>query len=454
MVRSFALTEISAFTGGVHHGRDVAVNSVSIDTRTLERGDLFIAIRGPNFNGEDFIEKAVEKGAVAAMVNSDVVSSIPVIRVNDTRRALGQFGKMNREFALARMIGITGSQGKTTVKEMVAAILKNCGDVLFTKGNLNNELGVPLTLLKIEKRHKYAVIEMGANKKGDIAYTSSMVKPHIAHITNVAGTHLEGFGSLDAVARAKGEIWKGLDSAGLAIINSDDNYAESWKREAGDKKIITISARGKTDADYYVSDAGSRHDGVRNFTLHNPAGRAGIQISLLGEHNVANALAAAAISIEAGADIEAVKKGLREFRPVNGRLCLKKGMNDSLLVDDSYNASPSSFRAAIDVLVEFQGEKILVAGDMGELGPQAVAEHCALGSYALNKGVDRLFATGSLSEYTARQFGNKAVHCADRDALAEKIRPYLMSGVTVLIKGSRSAGMDKLVQQLTVTGDK
>lgn len=446
------LHEVEKITDGTRSGENVAFSSVSIDTRTLSPDALFVAITGVNFDGHDFISEASEKKAAAAVIERRIKACLPAVMVNDTRRALGLLGNYNRKLSSARVLALTGSQGKTTVKEMLSTILKQSASVLWTRGNLNNELGVPLTLLEIDSSHAFAVIEMGANAPGEIAYTTKLAEPDIAHITNAAGTHLEGFGSIDGVARAKGEIWSGLRPGGIAVINLDDKYAELWIEQSASRKVIGISADGNPEADYFITDISLAGAGGSTFILHTPEGEINIELTLLGRHNVANALAAAAMAMEAGSDLEAVSAGLREVKPVAGRMTLKSGPKGSKVIDDSYNASPSSFKAAIDVLCDMPGEHVLVIGDMAELGESAEQAHQELGVYATTRGVNRLFATGSLSALAARSFGGEAIHEDSREALAEKLKEVLQEGVTVLVKGSRSAGMDKLVKSITTEG--
>lgn len=449
MIRAMSLQEVQKVTGGViMNAAETAFNSVSIDTRTLQPNDLFIAISGPNFNGNKFVSAAVLKKAKAAIISEDLEIKLPVLKVNDTRIALGQIGAMNRGNSTACVIALTGSQGKTTVKEMVAKILSQCGDVHHTKGNLNNDFGVPLSLLEINAQHDFSVIEIGASGPGEVAYCVALAKPQVAHITNVAATHLEGFGDIEGVARAKGELWNGIKDGGVAVINIDDAFADQWRQSAKRSSIISISAEGNVNADYYVENVELNTDLSAGFTLHTPAGIEQIHIKLAGKHNVANALAAAALSMEAGANLKDVKNGLKLLMPVPGRMCNRPGLNSSIIIDDTYNASPASFRAAIDVLCALPGKKMLVIGDMGELGAETETAHSELGIYAREKGVDELFATGKLSKLAADNFGSKAIYKPERDLLVQHIIPALKEGVTLLVKGSRSMGMEKLVQLL------
>lgn len=447
------LQEVQALTGGQLSGADVFFNGVSIDSRTIKAGELFIAISGENFNGNNFVSAAAEKNAVAAITTEKVETTLPTLQVEDSRIALGKLGAFNRELSDAKVIALTGSQGKTTVKEMTASILASCGEVLKTQGNLNNDLGAPLTLLKLEAMHQFAVIELGANAPGEIAYTSALTKPHIAHITNIAPTHLEGFGDLDGVARAKGEIWKSLADEGIAVLNIDDAYGSQWMEKLKSRHFVSISALGKANADYKVKVLnfdGAMHS---SFNLITPQGSIEIKLPLPGQHNVANAIAAAALSMQAGADLNAVKQGLENMRSVSGRMNSMSGLNNSILIDDSYNASPSSFKAAIDVLAEHEGTTIIAMGEMGELGAEADQAHANVGFYAKDKGINYLFGVGALCESALSGFAGEGKISSDLEELAEHVKPMLNQQVKVLIKGSRSAGMDKLVQLLKAKGD-
>lgn len=449
VVEAMSLQQVRAITGGEVAGADVAFNSVSTDTRTLQDQDLFVALQGPNFNGNEFVQLAAEKHACAAIVSEHIAVDLPVLRVADTRLALGKLARHNRLQSHARVVALTGSQGKTTVKEMTAAILACCGKVLSTKGNLNNDIGVPLTLLQIDADHEFAVIEMGANAANEISYTTQLVLPDVAHITNVAPTHLEGFGSLEGVAKAKAEIWMGIRAGGSAVLNIDDENIPANFHATADAKVVSVSAKG-SHADYQINDyvdlqlAGSR------FCLLTPSGAAIIDLHLPGKHNAANALAAAALAMEAGARLEHVVQGLRNMHSIKGRLMVKRGLKDAVVLDDTYNASPASFRAAIDVLAQLPGIRIVVAGDMGELGHGEVAAHADLGDYARSKGINYFLATGRLCEHAVGAFGKSALHKSSKEELAAAVLPLLAPGVHVLIKGSRSAGMEQVVKLLTV----
>lgn len=453
MIKTMGLQEVQKITGGQLYGADAAFNSVSIDTRTLQDGELFIAISGDNFNGNNFVKAAAEKQAVAAITTEKVEVAIPTLQVEDSRIALGQLGASNRQLSEARIIALTGSQGKTTVKEMTASILMHCGEVLKTKGNLNNDFGVPLTLIKLEEKHQFAVVELGANGPGEIAYISALTKPHVVHITNIAPTHLEGFGDLDGVARAKGEIWESLSEDGIAVLNLDDAYGGQWMESLKTRNYVSISALGKANADFTVSDLQFDDAMQSTFLLISPQGSVEINLPLPGQHNVANALAAAALSMQVGADLNDVKQGLESMQAVAGRMQTQPGLNNSIIIDDSYNASPSSFRAAIDVLAKHEGTTIIAMGEMGELGAEENMAHEEIGVYAKEQGIDFLFGVGELSELALKSFSGDGKVSTDLNELAQHIKPMLNQQVKVLIKGSRSAGMDKLVQLLKPVGD-
>lgn len=442
------LQEVAEVTGGSAGNAAVRVSTVTTDTRRESPGSLFVALAGERFDGHDFLAGAAEAGAVAAMVSVPVRTALPVVTVRDTLAGLGALGAHNRRQSDARVIGITGSQGKTTVKEMCGRILRQRAKTLVTRGNLNNAIGVPLTLLDIGPDDVFAVIEMGANAAGEIAYTAGLAAPDIVHITNVAGTHLAGFGSLEGVSRAKSELWTGLKEDGTAVVNLDDRFAADWLTDLRGKRCVGISAEGLTSADYRIT-AGKTVGVERSLlSLSTPQGSFTVELPLPGRHNAANALAATALTMEAGCDMDNVRNGLLSMQPVKGRLSISTLPSGARLLDDSYNASPASYRAAIDVLSSMEGQTILVAGDMGELGTEAVRLHREIGEYAANHNVDILMTTGTLSKEMAAGFGNEAMHFASKDELIQTLKSLLKTGVSVLVKGSRSAGMDTLIEEL------
>lgn len=446
MIREMSLSQINNVLSGKHFGADVSFSTVSTDTRALQPDALYVALVGEHFDGNDFVKEAFARNACAAVVSTPVATSGPVLQVEDTTKALGQIARLNRDASNAHFIAITGSQGKTTVKEMCAAIMSESSKVLVTQGNFNNHIGVPLTLLEINASHECAVIELGASGLGEIAYTVAMVSPNVAVLTNAAATHIEGFGSLEGVVRTKGEIIDGLKKDGVAVLNADDPHFAVWVERAKGKKVKSFSVHG--EADYTATQLVLHANGSSEFELHTPYGAIAITLGLAGLHNVRNALAAAAASVESGATLLDVQQGLANVRAVPGRLQLLAGVSGCVLIDDSYNASPSSFHAAIDVLAQQPGRKILIVGDMGELGEQAVQAHAEIGEYAKQKKIDALWATGQLSVKSAQAFGESARHFAKQVDLITAAKNELSEGDVALVKGSRSAAMERVVAQL------
>ena len=430
--------------------QDLVIEGVSTDTRSIHPADLFLALEGPNFDGHKFVQQAAEKGAVALLLSRQVDTQLPYILVADTTLALGLLGAAVKAKVAPKTIGITGSSGKTTVKEMVAAILSRRGKVLATKGNFNNDLGVPMTLLRLEQQHEFAVIEMGANHLGEIAYTTNLVKPDVATIVNVAAAHLEGFGSLLGVARAKSEIFKGLsEKKGLAVVNIDSQFSDYWLGKLKYNKVQTFSA--EKQADVYALDIILGLDGCAQFELVTPKGRIAISLSLPGVHNVSNALVAASLALEVGATLQDVRDGLRDMPHVAGRLHVKQLTNQVKVLDDTYNANVGSVNAAIDLLSSFAGRKILVLGDMGELGEKARYYHEKVGEYAKLKGIDKLYTLGVLSRSASDVFADQGHHFSLLESLVEFINQQTLSeqcDISILVKGSRSARMELVVNAL------
>ena len=427
-------------------GEDEGFYGVSTDTRQLVSGMLFVALKGPNHDGHDHVVAAKAAGAVAVVVSRPLPIDIPQLLVDDTRLALGRLAACWREHLGTPLVAITGSNGKTTVKEMCAAIFSQLGPTLVTQGNLNNEIGVPLTLLRLSEEHRYGVIEMGANHAGEIAYLSGLVRPQVAVITNAGPAHLEGFGSLDGVARAKGEIFDGLDEDGVAIINADDAYASLWHERVGTRRVISFGANADVSASYQVDDKGQLLlwrglDHECAFTL-----------PLLGEHNLRNALAASAAALALGMDSCSIAQGLQGMKPVAGRLCLRPGLDGATVIDDSYNANPASLIAGLKVLAGFNGKRYLALGDMGELGEDAKAMHREMGEQALQLGIDRLYAYGPLSRAACEGFGPQGEHFDEQHQLIDALRPALSPDVTVLVKGSRSSHMERVADALSSGG--
>ena len=440
-------------------GQDIAVSAVSTDTRQINQGDVYLALKGDNFDGHAFAEAAINAGASAIIASTEldvsVTSRVPVIYVEDTKIALGDLGAAVKAQIKPKTIGITGSSGKTTVKEMCAAILAQRGNVLATAGNFNNDIGVPLTLLRLTPEHEYAVIEMGANHLGEIAYTTNLVKPDVATIVNAAAAHLEGFGSLLGVARAKSEIFKGLGEKGLAIVNRDSQFAEFWLGKLKYQPVQTFAPdSANPDADYYASDIIIDLNGCAEFVMHTPKGSAEVRLSVPGMHNVGNALVAAALSIQVGASLDDVRDGLREMSQVKGRLNVKQLSGQVRLLDDTYNANVASVNAAIDTLSSFSGMKVLVLGDMAELGEKARYYHEQVGEYARQKGIDHLYSLGVLSQHASSVYQELGQHFTDAQSLVASLEALCVNeqrDISILVKGSRSSKMENVVEAIEVS---
>lgn len=448
------LSWIAEKVQGRLQGQDLEIGGVSTDTRTLSEGDLFIALTGPKFNGHTFLPQAIEKGASAIIASEPVEASVPVIYVEDTRRALGALGSAVKQSVDVKTVAITGSSGKTTVKEMTSAILSRRGNVLATAGNFNNDIGVPLTLLRLEEQHDFAVMELGANHLGEIAYTTDLVKPDVATVVNAAASHLEGFGSLLGVARAKSEIFKGLDQNGVALVNADSQFSEFWLGKLKHQKTLTFSPDQKNDADYTAEDIILGLDGCAEFQMLTPRGRVSIQLTVPGIHNVGNALVAAALSIQVGASLDDVRDGLREMSQVKGRLNVKQLSGQVRLLDDTYNANVASVNAAIDTLSSFSGMKVLVLGDMAELGEKARYYHEQVGEYARQKGIDHLYSLGVLSQHASSVYQELGQHFTDAQSLVASLEALCVNeqrDISILVKGSRSSKMENVVEAIEVS---
>lgn len=441
------LNDFARACGGTLRGADRDYRGVSSDTRTLAPGDLFIALRGPRYNANEFVGAALAAGAAGALVDAAQTAAIAQIIVPDTQAALEKAARAWRAQFSIPVVAVAGSNGKTTAKEMTASILGAAGECMATRGNLNNHIGVPLTLLRLEPAHRYAVIEMGANRAGDVAALVEIGHPTVGLITNAGAEHLEGFGSIEGVARAEGEMVAGLEPGATAIINADDEFATLWRNSTA-ARIVTFGVL-KT-ADFTATDVTTSvgADGfLTKFNLVSPLGRAAIELHMGGAHNVMNALAAAAAATAAGAKLEHVASGLGAVRPVAGRLQFKMTPQGAWLIDDSYNANPSSVRAGIEVLAALDGRKWLVLGDMAELGDFAASAHTDIGVFAREHGIEQLFATGELAARAVESFGSGGQWFAQVDALAEALHAA-PPGVRMLIKGSRVNRLERVVNAL------
>ena len=442
------LAEFAQACGGALSGADRAYTGVSTDTRTLKPGELFVALRGPRFNANDFVAAAEAAGASGAVVDTRVDRALSQIIVADTQAALTRGAAAWRGQFSIPLVGVAGSNGKTTVKEMIAAILERRGSTLATRGNFNNHIGVPLTLYRLETTHRQAVVEIGANRAGEVAALVALARPTVGLITNAGAEHLEGFGSLEGVARAEGEMVEGLEPSATAVINADDTFAALW-RGMTRARVCTFGVA--QPADFSAHDLHTTIDAggfVTRYRLKAPQGSIAIELHLAGQHNVLNSLCAAAAACAAGATLDDVHAGLATMRPVPGRLQFKTAPSGAWIVDDSYNANPSSMKAGIEVLAAVDARRWLVMGDMGELGDYAVESHTEIGRFARNNRIERLFCTGKLSALAVEAFGSGGSWFADTEALSRAVNAELSREVCVLVKGSRSARLERVVEAL------
>ncbi len=437
-------------------GQDVKFSSVSIDTRTIKAGDLFVALRGPNFDGHEYLDVAKKNGAVAALVSKPVKTSLPTILVKDTWSGLGQLAAEWRAQFQLSTVAITGSCGKTTLKEMIAAILSLRGKTHFTQGNFNNDIGVPLTLLKLSADHEYAVIELGANHLGEIAYTANLTQPDVAVVINAGDAHIEGFGSKENVAKAKGEIFQSLNADGIAVLNRDDEFYSYWQKNTSRTKQVCFSLENSS-ADFFGSQLILNQSGKYQFVLNCYAGSIEISLPLLGKFSVLNAISAAAVACSVGASLEEIKEGLESVKAIKGRL-YPVTIGSQHVIDDTYNANPVSVHAAIDLLADMPGKKCLILGDMAELGVHSPSLHREVGAYAAKNSIDQLIVVGKhASDYLVGFTTHKGVESKNLDQKGsgfdscEEVAKFVNSelqGASILIKGSRSAEMERVIIHL------
>lgn len=431
---------------GLIPNASLPITGVCIDSRKTLPGSLFIALRGDNFDGHDFIRQAIANGAVAVVCEryQDNLGAIPQLVVADSLRALASIATFHRKTLTCPVIALTGSNGKTSVKEMISAILPPPS--YATPGNFNNHIGAPLSVLQLNSTHRYAVFELGANHVGEIACTVAITQPAIALINNIAPAHIEGFGSIDGVARAKGEIYAGLPENGTAIVNDDDDYAHYWDPLFVNKRVLRFSLNNAVDV--YAKSLSLDESGCAVFTLVLPSGEARLRLQVPGVHSVRNALAAAACCYAAGIALMDIVAGLQGFQGVKGRMTYLHGKHRSLVIDDTYNANLRSVLTAVDVLARRPGRRILVLGDLGELGQWTQSHHEEIGRFAQHSGIDLLMTCGKHSEYSTQAFGQNAKHYDRQEDLARDLLPWLDENTTVLVKGSRSAAMENVVHQL------
>lgn len=447
---NLTLQQVAEILGGklIGDGK-LEIANVSTDTRKFVERGLFFALKGENFDAHNYLANAAKQGCMAAVVEREIAVDLPQIIVANTALALGQLAKWLRLTLNPKVVAITGSSGKTTVKEMTAAILQSAvgfEKVLFTQGNFNNDIGVPLTLLRLEPKHEFAVIELGANHPNEIAYTTDLARPDVALVNNVAAAHLEGFGSIEGVASAKGEIYRGLSEKGVAIINLAHNYQDKWQKEIGDRKV-QFFAFDDTKADFYASNIQHHENGV-DFMLHSPKGAVQINLLYLGAHNVSNALAAAALAMNVGANLENVQQGLQIRAQVKGRLFPIEPCDNLLLLDDTYNANVASLQSAISVLEKYDAFRILAVGDMAELGDNSKLCHQQVAKFADEANLDLIVSYGAQSAvYSGKNF-------SDKSALVAYLEPIIQQKldqkqkVVLLAKGSRSMKMEEVVEAL------
>ncbi|MES2580953.1 MAG: UDP-N-acetylmuramoyl-tripeptide--D-alanyl-D-alanine ligase [Pseudomonadota bacterium] len=443
------LSTIAKAVNGTLLGKDVEVQSVGTDSRAIVNGQLFVAIKGDNFNGNTYAADAIKQGAAAVLVSDAHATTSPAILVDDTRLALGKLAQYWRnQFALP-LIAITGSNGKTTTKEMLSAILsvaaKDAQSVHATVGNLNNDIGMPLTLLKLSNKHAFAVIEMGMNHLGEIDYLTRIAQPTVALVINAGTAHIGELGSRDNIAKAKGEIFNGLSADGVAVLNADDAFFAYWQSLNTGKKIVTFGLNNAAD----VTAVYQEIDGLSHVQLTTPTGVVNFNLNVLGKHNISNALAASAVAVALGVSNQDIANGLQNMQAVHSRLQRKQGLNDALLIDDTYNANPDSMKAAIDVLTAMDTHRVFVMGDMGELGTEAAKMHAQIGLYAKQKGVAKLLAFGELSANAASSFGDGAQHFSALEDVIAQAKNLMQKNVTVLVKGSRFMKMERVVNALT-----
>lgn len=454
MTALMTVSELGRTVGALEVRGDgrIGFATVSTDTRTIAPGALFVALRGERFDGHDYVAAAREAGAAAALVERPVEAELPQVIVADSKRALGVAAAQWRARFTLPVIAVAGSNGKTTVTQMIASILAALhGDKgrLATRGNLNNDIGVPLMLWQLGRQHRAAVFELGMNHTGEIAYLAQLVRPTVALVNNAQREHQEFLQSVEATAYENGEVIAALplSADGVAVFPADDPCTAIWRQLAGTRRVVDFAL----DTDAVVTATYTLHaDGAR-LSMATPVGLINVELAVGGLHNVRNALAATACAIGVGADAGSIAAGLRAFQPVSGRGARLRTSEGALLIDDSYNANPDSVRAAIDLLAGFEGERVLVLGDMGEVGGRGADFHREIGAYARERGIETVVALGSMALDTVAQFGDGGTHCADIDAVLATVRPRLGPSVTVLVKGSRFMRMERVVQALAAT---
>jgi UDP-N-acetylmuramoyl-tripeptide--D-alanyl-D-alanine ligase len=444
-----SLAEAAAASNARRIGADARFAGVSTDSRTIARDELFVAIRGEHFDGHAFLDAAKQRGAAGAMVDEAYAGNapLPLLVVDETRRGLGRLGRRWRERYRPTLIAVTGSNGKTTTKEMLASILRaHAGDagVLATRGNLNTDIGVPLTLLGMREEHRYAAIELGMNHPGEIAMLAAIAQPTVAVVTNAQREHLEFLRTVEAVAAENSSVFDVLPPDGTAVWNADDPHAAYFRQRAGARRSVDFAL----DTPAAVTGSYTATAFTSEIRIRTPQGEAAAPIAAPGVHNVRNALAASACAVAAGIPVQAIAQGLRAFRPYTGRSQVLALASGATLIDDSYNANPDSVRAAIDALARTGGRTLLVLGDMGEVGDAGPEFHREVGRHAAARGIGALYGFGAQSALSVAAFGAGARHFASVEALVEDLRATAVDGTTVLVKGSRFMKMERVVAAL------
>ncbi len=458
MTPSMSLSQAAIATRGRLVGQDGSFAAVSTDTRTINNGDLFVALRGANFDGHEYVEQARQSGASSLMVDYQTDCELSQLVVEDTRTGYGLLASAWRDMVNPQIIALTGSNGKTTLKEMLAAILSVDRSVLATAGNLNNDIGVPATLLRL-RNERVAVIEMGANHLGEIDYLTRMVRPDVAILNNAGRAHIGEFGSEENIARGKAEILRGLNERGVFVYHADSKWVSLWQDLAQDCSSVSFGL--SEAADYRLLENSyqvnwNAHGFSSRFAIKEKSTGAihDLSLQLVGRHNAMNATAAFAGAIQMGCSIESIRQGLAKLAPVKGRLKPMRGIAGQIVIDDSYNANPDSVEAAINVLSTAPGRRYLVLGDLAELGEQAQALHASLGMHAQKQGIDGVYTCGGLSQATSYAFGQAGLHYADREALVKALLQNTGEGDVLLIKGSRSSAMEYVVNAMAQPGDR
>ena len=451
MMRALSLTEVREWLAATLAGPALSADEclfegISTDTRSVAPGQLFVALRGERFDGHRFLAQARASGAVAAVVDTaDASVELPQLVVSDTVEALAALASANRDQSQAELVAVTGSSGKTTVRQMAAAILARMGPTLATEGNLNNHIGVPLTMFRLSPEHRFGAVELGTSGLGEITHTVAVVKPKVAILTNAGQAHLEGFGSYQNIVRAKGEIIEGIGADGVVVLNRDDPAFDQWRQRAGDRTVRSVSCQAHPDADYRAELVASTDQGLE-IKAEGPQGwRCHFRVPLPGAHNAMNAMLAVAACRALGAEDDQIVKGLAGLQPVGGRLQVFRLTDELTVIDDSYNANPASMRAALDVLAAYSGQRIAVLGGMGELGEQSALLHREVGAYARDKGIERLLTVGAGARGYAEGFGKQTEQLQSHEQAVAALVDQPTGPMTILVKGSRSSAMDLVV---------